>query len=251
MARRHGTEAAINHWLKGLVKTTPSSSASLIHKKFCAAAVRRIEDVLLPPWSCCAIKYERVLLSRLLMIGTNTPPARAVVEGIAGQIAISAAWRPYARERVFFPKSLTKKRARRSPKPVLTNARAKKVATTMSQITSLVRAAKAFPKLRVPVRIVKVTDRNAQAPTGRGLSTKPVTVLKKMASKDQAWAVRVAGQGTKNLVTRPTAMEITAGTIATPEDSTTSTSAASASAAGSSSEAALAICLFRRLAALI
>ena len=30
----------------------------------------------------------------------------------------------------------------------------------------------------------------AQAPTGKGLSTRPVTVLRKMASRDQAW-----GQG--------------------------------------------------------
>lgn len=82
-----------HHWLKGLEKVTPSPSASLMHKKFCAAAVSRMEEVLLPPCSCWEMRNACVFLSRLLMMGTNTPPARAVVDGIAGQMAHSAAWK--------------------------------------------------------------------------------------------------------------------------------------------------------------
>ena len=43
----------------------------------------------------------------------------------------------------------------------------------MSQMTSLQKALKAWPKVRVLVKTAAVTDRKAQAPVGRGSSTKP------------------------------------------------------------------------------
>ena len=50
---------------------------------------------------------------------------------------------------------------------------AKKNDTTMSQMTSLVKAENACPKLSVLVATAVVTARNAQAPVGSGSSTRP------------------------------------------------------------------------------
>ena len=78
------------------------------------------------------------------MMGAKTPAARAVVEGMAGESTASAVCKPYASFRVVEPNARTKRRPRRSPKPVLMKARAKKVATTMSQMTSLVASGEAL-----------------------------------------------------------------------------------------------------------
>jgi hypothetical protein len=56
----------------------------------------------------------------------------------------------------------------------------------------------------------------AQAPTGSGVSTKPVMVDRKMASKVHAWGSTAAGHGTRNFMARPTATEMIAGTIFAP-----------------------------------
>ena len=50
---------------------------------------------------------------------------------------------------------------------------AKKKETTMSQMTSFWKAMKACWKLRVLVKMVTVTARNAQAPVGKGSKTSP------------------------------------------------------------------------------
>ena len=50
---------------------------------------------------------------------------------------------------------------------------AKKKDTTMSQMTSLVKALKAWPKVRVLVATAAVTAQSAHAPTGSGSSTSP------------------------------------------------------------------------------
>lgn len=50
---------------------------------------------------------------------------------------------------------------------------AKKKDTTMSQMTSLQKALKAWLKVSVLVNTAAVTDRKAQAPVGKGSSTRP------------------------------------------------------------------------------
>lgn len=113
--------------------------------------------------------------------------------------------------RLIPPKNLTKMVATREPRPVFSNpckqtgtnhvadewansnkpfdcahqhphapipaphslALAKKKETTMSQMTSFVKAVKACAKVRVLVATATVTPRNAQAPTGSGSSTRP------------------------------------------------------------------------------
>ncbi|GJM98538.1 hypothetical protein PR202_ga15561 [Eleusine coracana subsp. coracana] len=61
----------------------------------------------------------------------------------------------------------------RSPRPVLTNPRAKKKEMTMSQMTSLVKAEKAAVKGSVCVATAAVSPRKAQAPTGSGPQHEP------------------------------------------------------------------------------
>lgn len=56
--------------------------------------------------------------ARELMMGMKMPPARAVVEGIAGARTASAMDRPYARPSVLFPQAATNMLATRSPSPV-------------------------------------------------------------------------------------------------------------------------------------
>ena len=113
-------------------------------------------------------------------MGIKIPPALAVVEGIAGAINASAMERPYARPRVDFPQSFTKICATRSPNPVFSKPLAKKKETTMSQITSLVKAEKAAEKVKVFVAMAVVTARKAQAPTARGSKTNPAMVETKI-----------------------------------------------------------------------
>merc|ERR1719421_2415572 len=98
------------------------------------------------------------------MMGRYTPPARAVVLGLAGARSASESTSPYERLSVLLPRSLIKVLATRSERPVLTKLRAKKKARTMSQMTSLVKAWKAAWKGRMPEATVKVRQKSAQAP---------------------------------------------------------------------------------------
>ncbi len=53
-----------------------------------------------------------------LMMGMKMPPARAVVEGMAGASSASAMLSPYARPSVLAPHAATNMLATRSPRPV-------------------------------------------------------------------------------------------------------------------------------------
>lgn len=119
-------------------------------------------------------------------MGKKTPPARAVVLGIAGAIKASLRVNPYDKPRVLFPSHLTKYMAIRSPSPVFTNPRAKKKEMTISQMTSLAKAEKAAGNGSVPVRTEAVRPRKAQAPTGRGLRIRPAMVERNMESSCHA-----------------------------------------------------------------
>lgn len=94
----------------------------------------------------------------------------------------------------------------------MTNPRAKKKEMTMSQMTSLVKAQNAVVKGRVRVRMEVVRPMKAQAPTGRGLRTRPAMVERKMARSCHAWTVSSAGLGTANRRIRPIATENMRGT---------------------------------------
>mmetsp|Transcript_14037 Transcript_14037/g.42362 ORF Transcript_14037/g.42362 Transcript_14037/m.42362 type:complete len:237 (+) Transcript_14037:3050-3760(+) len=97
-----GTTAAVNHVSHGLAIWTPSSAASFIHSRFCAAAVRNMALLLTLPWNCdMTRKLPSFLLlgslgllpaarDREFMMGMKMPPARAVVDGMAGAISASA-----------------------------------------------------------------------------------------------------------------------------------------------------------------
>lgn len=147
-----------------------------------------------------------------MMIGKNTPPALAVVLGIAGAIKASLTVSPYDNPNVLLPSHFTKYVAIRSPSPVLTNPLAKKNEITINQITSFVNAPKAAEKVRVLVITEAVRPMKAQAPTGRGLSTRPAMVERKMARSCHACGVTSTGRGTRNRTARPTAREIARGT---------------------------------------
>ena len=142
-----------------------------------------------------------------MITGTKTPAALAVVDGIAGDSAASAVCSPYASRSVVCPNALTKSSPSRSPNPVLMNARAKNVATTMSQMTSLVSAARPSWNVSVFVATVNVSAMNAHAPTGAGFATRPVTVLAKMAKSVHARGVSASGTGHANRTARPTPTE--------------------------------------------
>ena len=81
----------------------------------------------------------------------------------------------------------------------------------MSQITSLVNAVNAAAKDKVPDMMDTVRPKKAQAPTGRGLSTRPVIVDRKIASNCHAWVDTATGLGTKYLTRSPTATDIAKG----------------------------------------
>lgn len=151
------------------------------------------------------------LRDRELMMGMKMPPARAVVEGMAGAMRASATDKPYARPSVLFPNNFTNSWATRSPSPVFSKPLAKKKDTTISQITSLVNALNAAAKVKVFVATATVTAMKAQAPTGRGSSTRPAMVETKMDSRVHPWALIPTGAGTKNCSARPREMESTSG----------------------------------------
>uniref|UniRef100_A0A0A9FIH0 PDCT1 n=1 Tax=Arundo donax TaxID=35708 RepID=A0A0A9FIH0_ARUDO len=104
----------------------------------------------------------------------------------------------------------------RSPRPVLTNPRAKKKDMTMSQMTSLVKAEKAAVNGSVCVATAAVSPRKAQAPTGSGPSTSPAMVERKMERSCHARRLTSAGRGARNRTARPTAREMTSGTSFAP-----------------------------------
>jgi hypothetical protein len=86
----------------------------------------------------------------------------------------------------------------------------------MSQMTSLVKAEKAQEKDRVLVTTEAVRPRKAQAPTGRGLRTRPAMVERKMESNCHAWGETSGGLGTRNCTMRPTEIEMRKGMGLTP-----------------------------------
>lgn len=86
----------------------------------------------------------------------------------------------------------------------------------MSQMTSLVKAEKALVKERVPVTTAEVRLINAHAPTGRGLSTRPAMVVRKIERSCHACIVTSTGLGIANRRMRPIATEITRGTNLAP-----------------------------------
>lgn len=81
----------------------------------------------------------------------------------------------------------------------------------MSQMTSLVKAEKAAEKDRVLVTMEAVRPRKAQAPTGRGLRTRPAMVEMKMESNCQPWGETSGGLGTRNCTMRPMEIEMRKG----------------------------------------
>lgn len=93
----------------------------------------------------------------------------------------------------------------------MTNPRAKKKEITISQITSLVNAVNALEKDSVLVTMEAVRPRKAQAPTGKGLKTRPATVDRKIESNCHAWRVTSGGLGTRKRTTRPIEIEIRKG----------------------------------------
>lgn len=98
------------------------------------------------------------------------------------------------------------------PTTSTTHTLAKKNETTMSQITSLLNAENAAGNDNVLVATAVVADKNAQAPTGSGESTRPAMVDTKIASSVQASVVIPTGQGTTKRSTAPIAMEAMRGT---------------------------------------
>jgi hypothetical protein len=98
----------------------------------------------------------------------------------------------------------------------LTNPRAKKKEMTMSQMTSLVKAEKAAVKGSVRVATAAVSPRKAHAPTGRGPSTSPAIVERKMERSCHACGLTSTGRGARNRTARPMAMEMTSGSSFAP-----------------------------------
>ena len=69
---------------------------------------------------------------------------------------------------------------------------AKKNDTTMSQMTSLLKAAKAAWKGRILVATAVVTERNTQAPVGSGSSTRPASACRQLGPLGGRAAGRLA-----------------------------------------------------------
>lgn len=78
------------------------------------------------------------------------------------------------------------------------------------------KALKAAGNVRVRVTTEVVSPRKAQAPTGKGLRTRPAMVDKKIASNCHACGVTSTGLGTKNRTATPMAMEMMKGMILAP-----------------------------------
>lgn len=112
---------------------------------------------------------------------------------------------------MLLPRHLTNQVAMRSPRPVLTKPRAKKKEITISQMTWLVKAEKASENESVRVTTETVRARKAQAPTGRGATTSPVMVERKMARSCHACRETWTGLGMQNRKRTPMATEIARG----------------------------------------
>lgn len=80
----------------------------------------------------------------------------------------------------------------------------------------MVKAENAEVKERVPVRMEAVRLINAQAPTGRGLRTRPAMVERKIERSCHACIVTSTGLGIANRRMRPIATENTRGTNLAP-----------------------------------
>jgi hypothetical protein len=111
-------------------------------------------------------------------------------------------------------------------------------------MTSFVIALNACWNVSVFVTTVMDKPQNAHAPTGRGVRTRPVIVLRKMASNVHARGSTAAGQGTRNLITNPTATDAHAAPIFAPFHTNPGAAGggaeASAAAAATTTEAAAA-----------
>jgi hypothetical protein len=90
----------------------------------------------------------------------------------------------------------------------------------------------------VSVFVTTVMERpqNAHAPTGKGVSTSPVIVLRNIASSVHASGTTAAGHGTRNFTTTPTATDIIAGPSFAPVHLNGSDAAASPAAATTGEE---------------
>ena len=91
-----------------------TSAASLSASRFCAAAVRKSAEECAQLCSCACTRNApsrpAVAPGRLpacldsdRMMGRNTPPARAVVLGMAGEMSASDSTRPYDSPSVLLP----------------------------------------------------------------------------------------------------------------------------------------------------
>lgn len=89
--------------------------------------------------------------------------------------------------------------------------RAKKKEIAISQMSSLVKAAKAVEKESVLVTMEAVRPMKAQAPTGSGPRTRPEIVKRKTERSCHPCDVTCSGLGIKNLTMRPIEMEIARG----------------------------------------
>ena len=68
-----GASAAVNQVTQGDAMATPSSDASFMHSRFCAAAVRKSADECTLPWNCAC---TRNLPRRPALGGPARPRAR-------------------------------------------------------------------------------------------------------------------------------------------------------------------------------
>lgn len=76
-----GSTAALNQVSQGEAITTPSSVASFMHSRFCAAAVRNMALLLTLPWNWLITRKEPSLLDDASPVGGN-------------RVYIAAAFRP-------------------------------------------------------------------------------------------------------------------------------------------------------------
>lgn len=83
-------------------------------------------------------------------------------------------------------------------------------------MTSLVKALKAVEKVKVLVTMEVVRPRKAQAPTGKGLRTRPAIVERKIESNCQACIVTSGGLGTNRRTIKPIEMDNMRGSTLTP-----------------------------------
>lgn len=113
------------------------------------------------------------------------------------------------------PKRETKWYARRLPRPVLMNPRAKKKASAISQGMGSPKAENAAEKVRVLVRTDAPRPINATAPRGRGWVMMPTMVARKIARSCHALRATPAGAG-MNQIRTPVRIDAAKGLRAAP-----------------------------------